>query len=146
MVYEVVEYGCLRFVLLFRFSRWGAHDATTNDDVALPPLKGLGTDASLYGRNREDVAVFSADAGLTWASAHNQVQIKTPVQSYFMDVNNLTTEPLDKHVIHGDVEWGVTSQGVHYSKDGVWELHGLWACKCDGACGLKCNQPDPNLI
>lgn len=111
-------------------------------------LLGIGTDGSLYGSSASNNStVLSKDAGLTWEASFHDVAMSEPVKQYFLDVNHLTVEPLDDHVIHhGQVEWGVTSQGVHYSRDGTWELHALWACKCDGACGLKCNQPNPNLI
>lgn len=110
-------------------------------------LSGLGTDSRLYGKDAANSTMVSDDTGLTWRASAYEVEIVKPVLNYAFDVRNLTTTPLDEHVMsHENVEWGVTSGGVHLNKDGIWQPHAVWACDCDGACGLKCNQPSPNLI
>lgn len=110
-------------------------------------LLGVGADSRLYAKNTENKTVVSDDVGLNWQYGHGSVTIEVPVINYIVDVHNLTKTPRDEHILHHNgVEWGLTSGGVHYSKDGSWTTHAVWACGCDGVCGLKCNQPSPNLL
>ena len=74
------------------------------------------------------------------------VLVSTAVQ-YTVDVENATAIPDDAYIHHGPIDWGISAAGVHYTDgDGSWMLHGLWACNCQGTCGLECNQPAPNLL
>eukprot|EP00039_Didymoeca_costata_P031695 m.35942 g.35942 ORF g.35942 m.35942 type:complete len:236 (-) comp8994_c0_seq2:73-780(-) len=110
-------------------------------------LLGVGTDARFYAKTSANDTIVSDDAGINWATSQQNVAIEKPVMQYVPDVHNPVTTPLDQHILrHGDVEWGITSGGVLFNRDGTWSMHAVWACACDGACGLKCNQPSPNLL
>lgn len=112
------------------------------DVPAIAHVVGGSIDGTVYGTTLAGAVVASADAGITWNPASLPVTL-VAAQNYTFSVDNLTTVPLDADIrgsTDGTVLWGPTSQGVHYNKDGSWVLSALWACSCDGPCGLKCNQ------
>eukprot|EP00041_Stephanoeca_diplocostata_P028662 m.825978 g.825978 ORF g.825978 m.825978 type:complete len:566 (+) comp23410_c0_seq4:261-1958(+) len=129
------------------FSTGAAGTSGWSDMGEVAHVHGLGSDGRVYGTSPANRTLSSADAGLTWAAlAYAVPPLATPALQYTFDVRNLTTTPLDAHVVDGDIMWGVSSQGVHYNAHGTWELHGMWACDCNGACGQSCNQPQPHLL
>ena len=85
-------------------------------------LLGVGTDGNLYGTaspgsgSGGNVTVLSKDAGLNWGASYHDVALSEPAQQYFLDVNQLTVEPLDNHVIHGSVNalhWHCNCTALH---------------------------------
>lgn len=130
------------------FSTSTAGASGWSDMSEIAHVHGLGSDGRVYGTSPANTTLCSADAGLTWATPPHATPppLATAALQYAFDVSNLTTTPLDTHVVDGDVLWGVSAQGVHYNAHGTWELHGMWACDCHGACGQACNQPNPHLL
>lgn len=111
-------------------------------------IKGFGSDGNYYGTDGDNRTLVSKNHGLTWTEPIiiAPVVIGRGALSYSFDVDFLTRIPLDEHTFGSPVIWGLTAQGVHYNTNGTWDLHGLWACNCAGACGLECNQPNPHLL
>ncbi len=105
-------------------------------------LLGVGTDGKLYGTSAAGGLMRSVDFGISWQpSGDPAVSFARNATTYSFDPTALTTAPADADTFRsGAFEWGLSSQGVHFMASGAWSLHGLWACRCEGACGLKCNQ------
>eukprot|EP00040_Diaphanoeca_grandis_P024140 m.132407 g.132407 ORF g.132407 m.132407 type:complete len:567 (+) comp29604_c0_seq1:220-1920(+) len=117
-----------------------------SDMVEVSRILGVGSDGHYYGKDGDNQTLVSRNSGLTWVVPTVAAPIVTEALSYSFDVDFLTRVPLDEHTFGSPVIWGLTAQGVHTNVNGTWQLHGLWACNCAGACGLECNQPDPHLL